>query len=238
MKPRLEGNLAVIHAEAGTEFSLLRSKSTLIYMLIAVPVVAILLFVTVRPVLVLPRIRLAPGYLLVNQDGQRVSHESFRGHIVLYNTVFTDCGDVCASSWALMANLQRELAALNSEIPIDLVTISVDPADTPERLAAYAEDNGVDTSRWHLLTGDPDQIKYMVGAGFYTYYTVEADTVKLEPSLMIVDGVGILRAEYRRGIPSGADALRDIDLLLTEARNSTGITKYAYEAAHLFLCYP
>lgn len=230
--------MAVSHVEASTDFSLLRSRSTLIYILIAVPIVAILLFVTVRPVLVLPRIRLAPGYMLVNQDGERVSHETLRGHIVLYNMVFTDCGEVCDESWALMADLQRELATLNSEIPIDLVTISVDPADTPERLRAYADAKGVDTNRWHLLTGDPEQIKYVVGAGFYTYYTVEADSVKLEPSLMVVDGVGILRAEYRRGIPSVSIALRDIDLLLTEARNSTGITKYAYEAAHLFLCYP
>jgi hypothetical protein len=29
-----------------------------------------------------------------------------------------------------------------------------------------------------------------------------------------------------------------MDLLLVEARNSTGLTRYAYEAAHLFLCYP
>ncbi|MBI1295132.1 SCO family protein [bacterium] len=238
MKPRLEGNLAAIHAQTGTEFSLLRSKSTLIYMLIAVPVIAVLLFVTVRPVLVLPRIRLAPGYLLVNQDGVRMSHEDLRGHIVLYNTAFTDCGETCTASWALMADLQREIGALNSEIPIDLVTISVDPADTPERLSAYAQANGVDTTRWHLLTGDPDQLKYIVGAGMTTYYTVEEDKVTLEPSMIIVDGVGILRAEYRRGVPSLSEAMRDIDLLLTEARNSTGITKYAYEAAHLFLCYP
>ena len=67
---------------------------------------------------------------------------------------------------------------------------------------------------------------------------VEDGKVKLEPSLMIVDGLGILRAEYRRGIPPVEIALRDIDLLLTESRNSTGLTKYAYEAAHLFLCYP
>ncbi|MEZ4637062.1 MAG: SCO family protein [Caldilineaceae bacterium] len=230
--------MAVSHAEAGMQFPLLRSKSTLIYILISVPIVAVLLFVTLRPVLVLPRIRLAPGYVLINQDGERVSHENLRGHIVFYQAAFTDCGAPCDASWALMADLQRELATLDSEIPIDLVTISVDPADTPETLLAYAEENGVDTSRWHLLTGDPDQIKYMVGGGFYTYYTVEGDEVKLEPSLMIVDGLGILRAEYRRGMPTIGDALRDIDLLLTEARNSEGITKYAYEAAHLFLCYP
>ncbi len=230
--------MAIGHADARAPFPLLRSKSTLLYILIAVPIVAILLFVTVRPVLVLPRVRLAPGYLLVNQEGVRVSHEDLRGHIVVYNTAYTGCEGACAESWALMAGLQRELAALGSEIPIDLVTISVDPADSPQRLSEYAAANGVDTAHWHLLTGDAEQIKYVVGAGMNTYYTVEDSEIKLEPSMIIVDGVGILRAEYRRSLPSLDEALRDVNLLRTEAINSTGLTRYAYEAAHLFLCYP
>jgi len=32
--------------------------------------------------------------------------------------------------------------------------------------------------------------------------------------------------------------LRDIALLTDEAKNSQGAARYAYEAAHLFLCYP
>jgi protein SCO1 len=238
--PGLGGNLALIHVHHGGRSSIFHQKSNLLYLLLALPLVAILLFVTIRPVLVLPRIRLAPGYLLINQNGERVSHENLRGHIVIYNMAFTGCGDSCADSWSLMASLQDQLSHIPTEIPIDLVTISVDPErDTPEALRDFAQSQGIDTTRWHLLTGDAVHLKMVVGGGMDTYYATDASgALTVEPSLLIVDGVGILRRHYRLSLPTQAEVLRDVDLLLTEAINSTGITRYAYEAAHLFVCYP
>ncbi|MBX2997714.1 MAG: SCO family protein [Caldilineaceae bacterium] len=232
--------MATVHAHPIERSSVFFQKSKLLYVLLALPLVAILLFVTMRPVLVLPRIRLAPGYLLINQNGDRVSHENLRGHIVIYNMAFTHCGEECADSWALMAGIQEQLSRIPTEIPIDLVTISVDPErDTPEALRDFARAQGIDTTRWHLLTGDADHVKMVVGAGMDTYYAADASrTLKVEPSILIVDGVGILRRHYRLTLPTQAEVLRDLDLLLTEAINSTGITRYAYEAAHLFVCYP
>ena len=232
--------MALSHAQQGVHVSPFRKKSTLFYILLVLPIVGILLFVTLQPVLVLPRMRLSPGYLLINQDGEQVSHENLRGHIVIYHVAYTGCGDACAQSWSLMMALQRELARLQSEFPIDLVTISIDPAqDTPETLRRFVASQQIDSDRWHLLTGDPEQLKYVVGGGFNTYYTTDENGVlKLEPSLSIVDGLGILRAAYRADLPSVETLLRDIDLLLDEARNSEGLARYAYEAAHLFLCYP
>jgi protein SCO1/2 len=55
---------------------------------------------------------------------------------------------------------------------------------------------------------------------------------------MLVDGSGIIRAEYRTATPDMAIIERDINLLLEEAENIDGPSRYAYEAAHLFLCYP
>lgn len=232
--------MATLHAHRSERSSNFLQKSKLLYLLLALPLVAILLFVTIRPVLVLPRIRLAPGYLLINQNGERVSHENLRGHIVIYNMAFTACGEACADAWALMASLQQSVAQLPTDIPVDLVTISVDPGrDTPETLRDFARSQGIDTTRWHLLTGDADHVKMVVGAGLDTYYAADANgALTVEPSLLIVDGVGILRRHYRLTLPTEAEVLRDLDLLLTEARNSTGITRYAYEAAHLFVCYP
>jgi protein SCO1 len=230
--------MALSQAQGGFRISSLRPKSKLIYLLLALPLIGVLLFVTVQPVLVLPRIRLAPGYALVNQDGARVSQDHFLGQIVIYNVAYTNCQDECAESWALMASMQRELAQIETEFPVTLVTISVDPNDTPETLSRFAADYGIDLERWHLLTGDPEHLKYVVGAGFNTYYTYDSNgNLYLEPSVALVDGVGILRAVHR-SLPSAATLVRDMDLLLVEARNSTGLTRYAYEAAHLFLCYP
>ena len=55
---------------------------------------------------------------------------------------------------------------------------------------------------------------------------------------MLVDHLGIMRAEYRTGALDPALLARDVNLLLEEAANSQGVVRLGYEAAHLFLCYP
>lgn len=205
-----------------------------------------ILFAAVRPIKVLPRIRIAPGYLLVDQNGSRVSSEDMRGQITLYSFISTQCELPCAGTEGMMADVAAQLAP-QSDIPVELVTIAVDgpgdgpangPANAPDALRAYALHKGIEPSR-RLLGGEAQQVKLVVGGGFNTFYESDSNgQLQIDPALMLVDGLGILRAEYRDRSLSTKNILRDIDLLTQEARNSTGLTRYAYEAAHLFLCYP
>jgi protein SCO1/2 len=55
---------------------------------------------------------------------------------------------------------------------------------------------------------------------------------------MLVDGLGILRAEYRMATPDTDRILDGIQLITEEVEKSKGANKVAYEAAHLFMCYP
>lgn len=210
----------------------------ILYGLALFPIVAVMLFAILRPLKVLPRIRLAPGYTLVDQDSARVTNEDMRGQITLYSFTSTGCGPQCAEAETLMAALAASLEP-GRDIPVELVTIAVDAQrDTPESLRAYADRKGIERSR-QLLTGDARQVKLVVGGGFNTFYETDSSgQLQLDPALMLVDGLGVLRAEYRGRLPSASTILRDIDLLSQEARNSSGLTRYAYEAAHLFLCYP
>jgi len=208
------------------------------YGLALLPLVAVILFAALRPLKVLPRIRISPGYLLVDQNGNRVSSEEMRGQITLYGFTSTDCGLPCAGSEELMADVAAQIDS-QSDVPVELVMIAVDEQELlPDALRAYALDRGIEPSR-RLLTGDAQQVKVVVGGGFNTFYERDSSgQLQLDKALMLVDGLGILRAEYRGRLPSTSAILRDIDLLTQEARNSTGLTRYAYEAAHLFLCYP
>lgn len=202
------------------------------------PLVAVILFAALRPLKVLPRIRISPGYLLVDQNGSRVSSEEMRGQITLYAFIATDCGLPCAGTEELMADVAAQLDS-QPDVPVELVMIAVDEQELlPDALRSYALDKGIEPSR-RLLTGDAQQVKLVVGGGFNTFYERDSSgQLRLDTALMLVDGLGILRAEYRGRLPSTSAVLRDIDLLTQEARNSTGLTRYAYEAAHLFLCYP
>ncbi len=205
-------------------------------------VVALLLgwFTTVKPVVVLPRINLAPGFNLVDQNGAQISNEHLRGGIALYNFTYTDCTGDCPQTTPLMAEVHEAVSQLQTDgIPVHLVTMTINPeVDTVEKLGTQAAAYNADPEIWHFATGSPVQIKSVVGGGFSTYYTQKDGEIKFDPAFMLVDGNGILRAEYRTATPQKDILLRDINLLVEEAHNSTGPQRLAYEAAHLFLCYP
>ena len=62
--------------------------------------------------------------------------------------------------------------------------------------------------------------------------------IPIDPVFALVDGWGVLRAVYRTATPDVEILKRDLRLVVQEVQNSTGVNRYAYEAAHLFLCYP
>ncbi len=219
----------------------LLKPTRLLYVMIALPVVGILAFTTLRPIQVLPRITLAPGFSLVDQNGARLTNEDLRGRIVLYNFTYANCGGACPQTSAVMRALQNRLGEIDAgEIPVALVTISFDPErDTPERLRAYATQVGADATRWRIATGDATRLKYALGGGFNLYYAPNPDdTFTFDPLFVLVDGWGIVRAYYKTATPATDRLLRDLRLIVDEARNSAGAARYAYEAAHVFLCSP
>lgn len=217
-----------------------RPSLRLWFALLILPVAAVMAFVIFRPIQVLPRIALAPGYSFTDQDGARVTSEDMRGSLTLYTFSYSRCQADCADPSRYFASIQDDVAQLDTGgIPVRFVTISFDPAvDTPAVLTEYARRLEADPGQWRFITGDPDQLKNVIGNGFRVYYNREADgTYTFDNSFALVDGWGILRATYR-GAPDPAIVQRDIGLILTEAANSTGVNRFAYEAAHLFLCYP
>ncbi len=217
------------------------SRSRLVYLLAALPIIAVVAFATLRPIQVLPRITLAPGFALTDQNNARLTNEDLRGRITLYNFTYANCAAPCPQTSQVMRAVQAQLTLSDTaEIPISLVTISFDPGrDTPEKLRAYANQVGADAKVWRIATGDATRLKYALGGGFNLFYESKADgTFEFDPMFVLVDGWGIIRSYYKTATPTTERLLRDIRLVVQEARNSEGAAKYAYEAAHLFLCYP
>jgi protein SCO1/2 len=139
-----------------------------------------------------------------------------------------------------MRTVQDRLAGRDLDAtPVSLVTISFDPErDTPAALQAYARAAGADPNRWRFATGDPARIKDIIGGGFEAYYEPDGQAgFKFAPAFFLADGWGIIRAEYRNETPDPERILKHIEVVEEEVRNSKGVAKVAYEAAHLFLCY-
>lgn len=203
--------------------------------------IGLLAFVVLRPIQVLPRITVAPGFAVLDQDGQPLTSEDLRGAITLYNFSYSNCRPPCPDTTAVMQAVAQRLPTVDTRgVPVRLVTLSVDPQrDTAEVLRAFGARYGADFAQWRFATAEVGRLKYLIGGGFGIYYQMRPDeTLVLDPAFMLVDGDGLLRAEYRTASPNLDIILRDIRLLAMEAVNSAGPGRLAYEAAHLFVCYP
>lgn len=201
-------------------------------------------FIIYKPIKVLPRVRLAPGFILTNQDGETMNNEQFRGKLTLYNFTYTRCQPPgCRQFDSIMKEVQERIGEVETyDLPVEFVTISFDPSyDTPERLKDYATGLGADTSTWHFLTSDdPKQIRRVVGTGFQVYYKEKGPgDFEFIPTMILVDGWGIVRGIYndRIYVADTDRILSHLNVVASEAAFSKGANKLGYSAAHLFLCY-
>lgn len=97
------------------------------------------------------RAALAP-FDLVDTQGAPVSPERLRGHPTLVFFGFTYCPDVCPTTLALLAAVQKEVNLPGLKVAL----ITVDPErDTPEQLGKYISSFGGD---FIGLTGAPPEI--------------------------------------------------------------------------------
>ena len=94
-----------------------------------------------------------------NQDGAAFRLASLRGNPVLVLMFFGSCRTACP---VLLGDIARVDAALPAEARARtrVVLVTFDPEnDTPARLRALANERRMDTTRWTLLSGRPQDIR-------------------------------------------------------------------------------
>jgi protein SCO1/2 len=107
-----------------------------------------------------------PSFELIDQGGRPFGSADVAGRPYVINFFFTTCPTICPPLMRSAGKLQAGLERLGLD-DVHMISVTVDPrTDNPERLAAYADDYGVDPGRWHLLTGDPEAIRALVVEGF------------------------------------------------------------------------
>lgn len=202
---------------------------------------AVIWFAAARPVKVLPRIKPLPPFALEDQYGLPINGSDLLGRTAIINFTYTGCGEACAAQRAGLVALREALRAegrLGGEVIF--LTVSIDPArDTREALQTYAAQLGADRATWRFVTGDPAELKALIGGELGIYYAQPdaAGQIAHEQNVLLVDGNGLFRARYDGAQLSQAKLLRDIGMVREEL-SSTGAMRQVYEASHIFLCYP
>lgn len=105
-----------------------------------------------------------PDFKFVNQLGDTITQKTFENKLYITNFFFTTCPGICLKMTGNMSKLQEEF---KDDSEIIFLSHSVTPSiDSVSVLKAYAEKQGVIANKWHLVTGDKDEI-YKLGRNQY-----------------------------------------------------------------------
>ncbi|MDW3650402.1 MAG: SCO family protein [Bacteroidia bacterium] len=105
-----------------------------------------------------------PPFSLINQEGEVFTDAELEAKIYVADFFFTTCPGICPKMTANMSVLQE---AFMDDPEIVLLSHSVTPElDSVEVLQRYAEEKGVISGKWQLLTGDRELI-YDLGRNQY-----------------------------------------------------------------------
>lgn len=164
-----------------------------------------------------------PDFQALNQRGERITSSDLEGQIVVYGFVYTHCTTVCPAITGEMILLANELDARGwLGQGVSMVSFSFDPLrDDPARLLDYSNRLGADRPGWLWLTAEAAEVRRVVGGGFGVYFeqiegaSPEQYEYLHEMSLILTDGQGRIRAEYR-DLAGASNLIDDIQRLLRE----------------------
>ena len=158
----------------------------------------------------------------VDENGQPVQLKQYfsPGRPVVLSLVYFTCPMLCTQVLNGLLNVLKEQTSLDAGKDFEVLTVSIDPTDTPALAKAkqemytgiYARPTGA--AGWHFLTGREPQIRALADAvGFHYAYDPESHQYAHASGIMVLTPDGRV-SRYFYGIEYHA---RDMRLGLVEA---------------------
>jgi len=161
--------------------------------------------------------RSVPDFSFIDQDSQVVNNATFAGKIYVVDFFFIHCPTICPK---VKKNGLRIYEKYKNDDRVILLSHSIDiKNDTVAALKRHAQKLGIETKKWHLVTGDHDAI-YGIADDYFSVATEDPDSpggFDHSGRLILVD-----KNRHVRSFCDGTDArdvdrfMKDIDLLLEE----------------------
>lgn len=137
------------------------------------------------------------NFRLVNQDSTVVTRNTVRDKIYVADFFFTSCRTICP---VMKTQMHRVYKAIEEDPEVLIISHTIDPEyDTVGLLRDFADRLGVESDKWHFLTGNKDSIYHLAQTGYF----VTAMEAEAEPdgfihsgAFLLIDKKGRIRGKY------------------------------------------
>ena len=156
-------------------------------------------------------------FSFVDQDSQQVTEKTFEGKVYIVDFFFTHCPSICPKTTKQMLRIYDKF---KDDDRVLLLAHSIDVRnDTVGRLKEYATNLGIDSKKWHLITGNSDSI-YNIAEDYYSVAKKDPNSpggFDHSGRLILVDKKRHVRSFCDGTDPKDVDRfMEDIALLLNE----------------------
>jgi protein SCO1/2 len=174
------------------------------------------------------KIHSIPSFSFKDQEGKDFTEANIEGKIYVANFFYTKCRGICPKMTTNMSLLQE---AFKNDTMILLLSHSVTPElDSITVLKNYAILNKVDSKKWHLLTGDKNEIYALAKQQYFAgdsvgFYQTGNEFLHTE-NFILVDQKRRIRGVYNGTLAIEIDRIKeDIQTLKLEAVSNEGPIK-------------
>ena len=152
-----------------------------------------------------------PDFKFHDQEGRTITQDEFSNKIYVANFFFTTCPSICPTLMKHTKLIQDEFI---DDDNILLISHTVYPDhDSVQVLNAFAELNGLNSEKWHLVTGKKDDIYNLSRQG---YFAISYNPSRGKDAFIHTENVILIDQERRiRGIYTGTK-LHEINRLIED----------------------
>lgn len=160
-----------------------------------------------------------PSFSFIDQDGNEVSEKTFENKIYVAGFFFSTCPGICPMIRSKLIKVQEKYL---DDASVKIIQHSIRPnTDTVKTLKEYANESGIISGKWHVVTGNRDAIYSLAKSAYFASEDLgniqKTDDFLHTESLLLID-----QNRHIRGIYNGLNSasvnylMADIDTLKAE----------------------
>ncbi|GAB4422874.1 MAG: SCO family protein [Thermodesulfovibrionales bacterium] len=175
--------------------------------------------------------RPVPDVRLVGAGGRSLSlMEVIGGKPLILSLIYTRCQTTCLLITDSLIEVVDKMGGLGEKYSV--LTLSFDPADTPESLEEFRRRYGLDRKGWFVAGGSNGELKRLLNAIDFQYILDKATGEFIHPNLLVILTPDGRVSRYIYGV-----SYKERDLRLSLLNAKKGISSLSIPEGILLRCY-